>query len=324
MLQADFDYRPAGEPGAPTLSVSVHADRPYIRDAMREDIEAAGFFLKEAGSAASLLHEPDRPLSDVILLDCPRIDARDMAALARLDQRIARSGTRLIVSTGMETLDAVFGSFGETDTQILVDPTRSDRVIALGQLLAKMPGMRVRELAEEERMAILRMTEQINQIARKLEGLGCEDFSDGKSSKSVFSFGLSEDSGNCEGDRLVRATRPSLPDPRLVRQIIRHRQLRARFFDGDLFADPAWDILLDLTAARAEHNRVSVTSLCIASGVPPTTALRWISQMTEAELLKRLEDETDRRRAFIVLTERAADAMARYFQEVGKEAVQFV
>ncbi len=59
-------------------------------------------------------------------------------------------------------------------------------------------------------------------------------------------------------------------------RIIRQRQLRARFFDGELFADPAWDMLLDLTAARVEARRVSVTSLCIASGVPPTTALRWI------------------------------------------------
>ena len=102
-----------------------------------------------------------------------------------------------------------------------------------------------------------------------------------------------------------------------MRQIIRQRHARARYFDSELFADPAWDILLDLTAARAEHKRVSVTSLCIASGVPPTTALRWIAQMTEAGLLERVEDESDKRRAFIALTDRAADAMARYFAEVG-------
>ena len=113
-------------------------------------------------------------------------------------------------------------------------------------------------------------------------------------------------------------------DPRLVRQIIRQRQLRARFFDGDLFADPAWDMLLDLTAARAEHGRVSVTSLCIVSGVPPTTALRWIGQMTDAGLLERVEDETDRRRAFITLTDKAADAMARFFSETAVQAARLV
>jgi DNA-binding MarR family transcriptional regulator len=83
-------------------------------------------------------------------------------------------------------------------------------------------------------------------------------------------------------------------------------------------------MLLDLTAARAEHTRVSVTSLCIASGVPPTTALRWIGQMVETGLLQRVEDETDKRRAFITLSDRAVDAMARYFAEIGSRAAQLV
>ncbi len=126
------------------------------------------------------------------------------------------------------------------------------------------------------------------------------------------------------GDGLVRKTRPPLPDPRLIRRIISQRQLRARYFNGDMFADPAWDMLLDLTAARAEHKRVSVSSLCIASSVPPTTALRWISQMIEEGWLIRIEDETDRRRAFIELSERSVDAMARYFAELSIRAASMV
>jgi DNA-binding MarR family transcriptional regulator len=104
-----------------------------------------------------------------------------------------------------------------------------------------------------------------------------------------------------------------MPDPRLIRKIIRQRQLRSRYFDDDLFADPAWDMLLDLAAAREEHIRVSVTSLCIASGVPPTTALRWITQMIDAGLLHRTEDTRDKRRAFISLTDHACEAIAKYF-----------
>ena len=42
--------------------------------------------------------------------------------------------------------------------------------------------------------------------------------------------------------------------------------------------------------------------------------------MTEAGLLERVEDETDRRRAFIALSDNAACAMARYFAEIGKGA----
>ena len=116
--------------------------------------------------------------------------------------------------------------------------------------------------------------------------------------------------------------RPSLPDPRLVRRIIRQRQLRTRFFSEGLFADPAWDMLLDLAAATAEHARVPVTSLCHASGVPPTTALRWIGVLSEAGLVKRVEDQSDRRRAFIALTDKAADQMARFFAEIGGSAIR--
>jgi DNA-binding MarR family transcriptional regulator len=123
---------------------------------------------------------------------------------------------------------------------------------------------------------------------------------------------------------LPDAARPPLPDPRLVRRIIRQRQMRGRFFDRELFSDPAWDILLDLAAARAEHVRVSITSACIASGVPPTTALRWITQMIDAGLLERVQDDVDRRRAFVALTDRAAEAMARYFAELGRSAARLV
>ncbi|RZA24780.1 MAG: MarR family transcriptional regulator, partial [Proteobacteria bacterium] len=51
---------------------------------------------------------------------------------------------------------------------------------------------------------------------------------------------------------------------------------------------------------------------------------RWIGQMTDAGLLTRVEDETDRRRAFITLTDKAADAMARFFAALGEGAAQLV
>lgn len=80
-------------------------------------------------------------------------------------------------------------------------------------------------------------------------------------------------------------------------------------------------MLLDLTAARAEHKRVSVTSLCIASGIPSTTALRWIGILINAGLCERLEDDQDRRRVFIGLTDKGAQTAASYFNELGKSAV---
>lgn len=329
MTQAGFVYEAGNEARRIALTVSVFSDRVVFRREMAEDVDAAGLRLRESGTLASLLNgEAGTQHDDVILLDCPALDGAGMAALARLDMAFARTGCQLIVATTLDALDDVFGCLDQSRAELLVNPTRADRMIALGRILACVGGSRVRELSKEDRLALLRLAEQVGQIAERLDRMGVPSPSAGHDRGGVFRFESpvagfrgAEDEGE---DRLIRAPRPALPDPRLIRRIIRQRQLRARFFDAELFADPAWDMLLDLTAARAEHLRVSVTSLCIASGVPPTTALRWISQMTEAGLLERVEDDTDRRRAFIALTDRAADAMARFFVELGREAARLV
>ena len=98
-----------------------------------------------------------------------------------------------------------------------------------------------------------------------------------------------------------------------VRATIRARRLREHYFDAALFADPAWDMLLDLMAASLEDRRVSVSSLCIAANVPPTTALRWIKAMTDQGIFVRRADETDGRRVFIELSDEAAAGMIGYF-----------
>ncbi|MBK6800696.1 winged helix DNA-binding protein [Novosphingobium sp.] len=332
MAQTNFatnlTYAAPANDGAPLpLALSIFADRAHLRAQLRDDAEAAGFRVAETGGIEALIEGEVRPLGDVVLLDCPQIRPEVLAALARLDMRAAHAGAQLVVSTTVEALEDVFGCLDQSGPQILVDPGRAERVVALGRALARAPHLRVRDLSEEDRLTLLRLTEQVAEIAQRLERLGAPAPQASAPDEALFRFESPAQAFAApadEGDRLVRAARPPLPDPRLVRRIIRQRQLRARFFDGDLFADPAWDMLLDLTAARAEHTRVSVTSLCIASGVPPTTALRWIGQMTESGLLMRVEDETDRRRAFITLTDKAADAMARYFAELGKGAARLV
>ncbi len=325
MPQTNFAYvAPDSDAAGLPLALSIFADRAHVRAEMQGDAEAAGFRITQAADVASLLEGEARPLGEVVLLDCPVVSGTALAALTRLDLRAANTGAQLVVSTSVEALDDVFACMDQSNPQLLVDPSRAERVIALGRVLARVPQLRLRELAEADRLVLLRLTEQVAQIAERLDRLSPAV----PAPDSAFRFeALKRDFDTQVADRpedasgrLVRVTRPPLPDPRLLRRIVRQRQLRARFFDGDLFADPAWDMLLDLTAARAEHKRVSVTSLCIASGVPPTTALRWIGQLTDAGLIQRIEDDTDRRRAFLALTDRAADAMARYFVELGSGA----
>jgi hypothetical protein len=119
-------------------------------------------------------------------------------------------------------------------------------------------------------------------------------------------------------DASVPAKTP--PIASVVRAILRHRRMRDKFIGGRLFADPAWDMLLDLLAARHERRRVSVSSLCVAAAVPPTTALRWIKVLElEGHLAKRA-DPNDRRRIYVEITETTSSRLESLLTAIASDA----
>lgn len=130
---------------------------------------------------------------------------------------------------------------------------------------------------------------------------------------------LSEEEGagllGLKGTQSTKADEPRV-DASSIRTMIRARRLRDQYFNRALFADPAWDMLLDLMAARLEKNRVAVSSLCIAAAVPATTALRWIKALTDQGLFVRSADPQDGRRVYIELSDETARAMAAYLRAV--------
>lgn len=87
---------------------------------------------------------------------------------------------------------------------------------------------------------------------------------------------------------------------------------RSNFFPDGLFADPAWDMLLDLMHARMNNKQISVSSLCIAARVPATTALRRIGDLVKTGLVIRVRDKSDGRRVFVELTPDGIARMERY------------
>lgn len=110
-----------------------------------------------------------------------------------------------------------------------------------------------------------------------------------------------------------RATPENLAD---IKHMMRTRQKRSLHFDGALFADPAWDVLLAVALAEIEQRRVSITDLCYAAVVPATTALRWIASMTGDGLLVRRPDAFDRRRVYIELSYAASLSMKFYLDDI--------
>ncbi|PNU06161.1 winged helix DNA-binding protein [Novosphingobium guangzhouense] len=108
----------------------------------------------------------------------------------------------------------------------------------------------------------------------------------------------------------------------LARQTYDDRRRRTKIFRSeDLFGEPAWDILLDLFIAAKERRRVSVTSACIGSAVPSTTALRWIAILEKQGLLMREADPGDARRVYVKLSARGYAAMLEYFASSSRSVV---
>jgi DNA-binding MarR family transcriptional regulator len=100
-----------------------------------------------------------------------------------------------------------------------------------------------------------------------------------------------------------------------VRWLIGARRNRARFLSSELLADPAWDMLLDLLHAELANRPVSVSSVCLASGVPQTTGLRWLKTLEQRGLVVRKLDGRDGRRILIELSPDTSKAMRGYIRE---------
>lgn len=98
----------------------------------------------------------------------------------------------------------------------------------------------------------------------------------------------------------------------LILRLMRLRSLRDKFFAPGLFADPCWDILLDVMVHQLAGRTVSTSSVCLAAGVPMTTAMRRLQDLEETGLVRRVPDPEDGRRVLVEITDAAASRMARY------------
>ena len=104
----------------------------------------------------------------------------------------------------------------------------------------------------------------------------------------------------------------------LAQSLYASRRRRDRYLQADLFGEPAWDMMLDLFVRGVQGKRTAVSSLCIASGVPSTTALRWIGTLYDAGLVIREESEQDRRVVYLGLSAAGFRAIRRYLIDAAR------
>jgi Winged helix DNA-binding domain len=249
--------------------------------------------------------------ADAILLDfrCERGDCRDLILFAHAR---ARSWNAVLIAiTDLRTLDLVDALATGPRNLILCEPSEQEIMITLTLALARWNVLpMLRDGGGEEPAHLDRLSGELDRLSGIIETLM-------RKVTHVPSEAARSDHLRAPS-RSFTPMPPKIPDAarinaQKIRALLRARRLRDQILPGDLFADPAWDMMLDLMAAQLEGNRVSVSSLCIAAAVPPTTALRWIRQLTERGLLERHADSADGRRVFIALSPEGYHAIESWF-----------
>jgi len=101
-----------------------------------------------------------------------------------------------------------------------------------------------------------------------------------------------------------------------ARIALRRRLLRRQLLGAsDLFGEPAWDMLLDLFIHQAEGRSLSMSALCLSSGIPTSSAMKLIQRLCDAGLLERLPDPRDGRRSLIRISPDTRHRLRAYFAE---------
>ncbi|WP_265563683.1 MarR family winged helix-turn-helix transcriptional regulator [Sphingomicrobium arenosum] len=293
-------HRDEATPAPATIDLVASGDQAAAR--ARHAIEACGFAVgsvHDVGEAGV-----DRFGEHPVWIELDRDQGQVLDHwLMAFDAHSDHARLPALVSIDPMLLDPVSAIIGP-HIELIVQPDMATRASALALLTAREAGGGgVADARGSDPEALRRLSEEVQRIASTLSKMSGGGLAD---DRPAVARGAGEP-GVEHGELSVET----------VRSVIRARRLREDYFDGELFHDPAWDMMLDLLAAEIQQIRVPVSSLCMAAAVPATTALRWIKTMTDKQLFVRRADPHDGRRVFVELSGDASRAMRGYFAKLG-------
>lgn len=121
-------------------------------------------------------------------------------------------------------------------------------------------------------------------------------------------------------ESIIMQTARSLGDPAgrrlaFAKWVLASRRRRSKTFKSIRFGEPTWDMILDLYITNREGRRVDVSGLCLASGVAPTTALRYVELLVDDDLISKIDDAADGRRSFVTISDALRDAIEEWLDQ---------
>lgn len=94
-----------------------------------------------------------------------------------------------------------------------------------------------------------------------------------------------------------------------ILSVILVRRARGSVLGEDLFSDPAWDILLELYAAKLGERTMTASELAQATETPGSTTRRWIAALEQRGLVGSTVDPLEPGRVCISLTAEGTSRM---------------
>lgn len=209
------------------------------QSSLEEQVHAAGLRLLQSATLDEAgEHSVIGP--HVVLLDVPSGGVRHEPLLNALDRASTDGHLSLVVRTETANLDPIAAQIASTRATILCDPSEEDMISGLRAAAGsrKIPvsffdGARDGEVANDQPSEIHDEVERLVDAFERAPGPAVIPAPDNEPAPDVDPARLAAD----------------------IHAILRLRRARDEFFQDTLFADPAWDMLLELLEARLLNQR---------------------------------------------------------------------
>jgi FixJ family two-component response regulator len=220
----------------------------------------------------------------IAVIDYNLPEGDGISLIHALTRKAAEQGRTLsfIMATGHATKDVAIGALRASVTDILEKPVTQQQLRAAMQRIRGLrPTVPVRDALLDK---ITDLSAELQRIALLMDGPD-------RPAEAVPVVEVGQPAQDVDAGQLKA----------VIREQLRREAKRREIGGGELFGDPTWAMLLDLLLAKIDNRRISVSSACIASGAPMSTALRLVRRLVGEEVLCRLPDEHDKRRHFLVI-----------------------
>lgn len=303
------DDREIAEPSSPPERVLVVDDDQAWASQCALSLRALGYDPIIAHSAEEAVAQFLACPAAIALIDCHIPDGDGIALAYELTRRAEAMGGRLhvVIATGQATKDAAIDAVRASVADFLEKPIH---LADLRKALQRIKGLDDTPSARER---LLRSISDLRTEMQRLSRLIDDPVEAGDAARRA-----PDQLALIKPAPVGTASAAELSTPALaahIRDLLRKEARRRGIGGGEVFGDPAWEMLLDLMLAKIEGRRVSVSSACIASGAPMSTALRLVGRLVDEGVLCKQPDVTDRRRHFLAINPRFELPLLEYLTD---------